>query len=224
MRNSLTILVAVTLLAGCKIDDDTSLLQNDEDTVAQGGRNSGGQSTNSSPNISGNPPPAVLAGEFYEFEPEATDPDGDSLTFSISNKPDWAMFETATGRLYGQPTLDNVGEYGDIVIIVSDGSTISSLAAFDISVTQAALGNVTLSWAAPTQNADGSPLTDLAGYKIYYGTNSGIYDHEISIDNPGTTTYLVENLVPNTYYFAATSLNSAGVESEYSGEAVRTVN
>ena len=224
MRNSLIILIAVLLLVGCKIDDDTSLLKNELDTLVEDGGNSGGQSANSSPNIGGNPPPAVLAGEFYEFEPEATDPDGDTLTFSISNKPSWAMFETATGRLYGQPTLDNVGEYGNIIIAVSDGSTINSLAAFDIAVTQAALGNVTLSWAAPTQNADGSPLTDLAGYKIYYGTSSGIYDHEISINNPGTTTYVVDNLVPDTYYFAATSFNSTGIESNYSGEAIRVIN
>jgi hypothetical protein len=215
---------AASLLCGCFIDEDTTLLQEEENTLVQEDGNSGGQSANSSPNIGGNPPPEVLAGEFYEFEPVATDPDGDTLTFSISNKPNWAMFETATGRLYGQPTLDNVGEYGNIVIAVSDGSTISSLAAFDIAVTQVALGNVTLSWAAPTQNADGSPLTDLAGYNIYYGTSSGVYDHEISIDNPGTTTYVVDNLVPDTYYFAATSFNSTGVESEYSGEAVRTVN
>ncbi len=224
MRNSLTILIAAMLLVGCMIDDDTSLFKNEEDTLAQGDGNSGSQPANSSPSIGGSPPPAVLAGEFYDFEPEATDPDGDTLTFSISNRPNWAVFETATGRLYGQPTLNNIGEYENIVIAVSDGSTFSALAAFDIAVTQAALGNVTLSWAAPTQNADGSPLTDLAGYKIYYGTSSGAYNHEISIDNPGTTTYVVDNLVPDTYYFAATSLNSTGVESEYSGEAVRTVN
>ena len=100
----------------------------------------------------------------------------------------------------------------------------NSLRAFSVTVSQAALGNVTLNWVAPTQNSDGSPLTDLVGYKIYYGTSSRTYDHEIQIDNPGTTTYVVDNLVPNTYYFAATSLNSSGIESDYSGEAVRTVN
>jgi hypothetical protein len=129
-----------------------------------------------------------------------------------------------TGRLYGQPTLDNLGIYDGIVISVSDGSASRSLPEFAIAVTQTALGKVTLSWVAPTQNADGSPLLDLAGYKIHYGKSSGIYDHEISIDNPSITTYVVDNLVPDTYYFSATSFNTSGVESEYSGEAVRTVN
>ena len=215
MRNSLIILLAGLLLCACKSDEGTSLVGNDLNTASP--------TENNSPNISGNPPPAILAGEFYDFEPDASDPDGDTLTFSVSNKPNWAIFEASTGRLYGQPTLDNIGEYGRIVIAVSDGIATSSLAAFNIAVTQVALGNVTLSWAAPTQNADGSALTDLAGYKIYYGKDSRKYDHEISIDNPGITTYVVDNLVPDTYYFAATSFNSTGVESEYSGEAVRTI-
>lgn len=216
MRNSLIVILAGLLLCGCKSDEGTSLVGNDSNTASTTGNNS--------PSISGNPPPAILAGEFYDFEPEASDPDGDTLTFSVANKPNWATFEASTGRLYGQPTLDNIGEYGGIVIAVSDGSATNSLAAFNIAVTQAALGNVTLSWIAPTQNADGSPLTDLAGYKIYYGKDSGTYDHEISIDNPGITTYVVDNLVPDTYYFAATSFSFTGVESAYSGEAVRIVN
>jgi hypothetical protein len=86
-------------------------------------------------------------------------------------------------------------------------------------------GSVTLSWQPPTENADGSPLTDLSGYNIYVGTTSNTYDYmEIRLDNPGLTAYVVDNLDPGTYYFAATSLNSSGVESSFSGEVVRTVN
>jgi hypothetical protein len=76
-----------------------------------------------------------------------------------------------------------------------------------------------LSWTAPTQYTDGSPLTDLAGYKIYYGTEPGNYSVTIQLDNPGLTTYVVEYLTPNTYYFAVTAINSTGIESQYSGEA-----
>ena len=65
---------------------------------------------------------------------------------------------------------------------------------------------------------------DLAGYKIFYGTSSGNYSHEILISNSGMTTYVVDNLVPDTYFFAAKSFNTSGVDSSYSGEAVRTVN
>jgi hypothetical protein len=216
VRNSLTILITALLLSGCLSDSGSSLVRNDDNTPDPSG--------NSSPSISGNPPPAVLVSEFYDFVPSASDPDGDSLTFTITNKPNWAVFDSSTGRLSGQPTLGNVGTNANIVISVSDGEASRSLRAFSVTVSQTALGNVTLSWVAPDQNADGSALTDLAGYKIFYGTSSGIYDHEIRLDNPGVTTHIVDNLVPGTYFFAAKSFNASGVDSSYSGEAVRTVN
>lgn len=216
MRNTLFVILAGSVLCGCLSSEGSGFHENNAAATDPSG--------NSSPTISGNPPPAILISEMYDFEPNAADSDGDSLTFQVTNKPNWANFDASTGRLYGQPTLGNVGTYGDIVISVSDGSASRSLQAFAVTVSQTALGNVTLSWVAPTQNADGSPLLDLAGYKIYYGKSSGVYDHEIQIDGPGTTTYVVDNLVPDTYYFAATSFNASRVESEYSGEAVRTVN
>ncbi len=216
MRNALIVLLAGSLLSGC-LDDEKSNFHGYESGADD-------QSGNNSPTISGNPPPEVLFGEMHDFEPDAIDPDGDALTFSITRKPGWANFDVSTGRLFGQPTQGDVGSYDGIVISVSDGKATISLPAFTITVGQSALGSVTLSWNAPTQNADGSPLLDLARYKIYYGRSSGIYDHEIQIDSPGTTTYVVDNLTPDTYFFAATSFNSANVESDYSGEAVRTVN
>jgi hypothetical protein len=86
-------------------------------------------------------------------------------------------------------------------------------------------GSVTLNWQPPTQNTDGSPLTDLSGYNIYIGTTSSNYDYmEIRLDNPGLTAYVVENLEPGTYYFAATAFNSTGIESAFSGEMVTTLN
>jgi hypothetical protein len=86
-------------------------------------------------------------------------------------------------------------------------------------------GSVTLAWQPPTENADGSALTDLSGYNIYVGTISNNYEYmEVRLDNPGLTAYVVENLEPGTYYFAATAFNSSGVESAFSGEVVRTVN
>ncbi len=81
------------------------------------------------------------------------------------------------------------------------------------------IGAVTLSWTAPTLNTDGSPLSDLAGYNIYYGTEPGNYSVTIHVDNPGLTTYVVEYLTPNDYYFVVTAINSNGIESRYSGEA-----
>ena len=123
----------------------------------------------------------------------------------------------------GTPTDADVGVYSNIVISVSDGQETVSLAPFSISVEAISLGSATLSWTAPTQNEDGTDLTDLAGYKLYWGTTPGTYPNSVTIDNPTVTTYIVENLAPGTYEFVATSFNTSGVESRYSGAATKVI-
>ena len=85
-------------------------------------------------------------------------------------------------------------------------------------------GAVTLNWTPPTENTDGTPLTNLAGYDIHYGTESGDYTQAISVENPGLATYVVDNLTPGTYYFSVSAVNSAGTESPGSSEVALTVN
>ena len=178
---------------------------------------------NSVPLISGDPPTVAVMSDAYTFAPSASDADGDTLNFSIRNKPSWASFDTATGRLSGIPQFGDVGTYDGIVVSVSDGSAAASLPAFSINVSQDGLGSVTLEWLPPESNTDGSYAGDLAGYVIYWGTESGNYDQQVRIDNVGLTAYVVDSLEPDTYYFTATAFNSDGVESEYSNEVVRTV-
>ena len=85
---------------------------------------------NRAPTINGTPPTSVTAGAAYSFTPSAADPDNDTLGYTIQNKPTWAAFDTATGRLSGTPTSQNVGSFSNIVITVSDGTANASLAAF----------------------------------------------------------------------------------------------
>jgi len=210
-------LAAAVILCGC-------LSQTQQKSFSGSSSDPGSGNSNNPPTISGNPKRGVTMNEMYDFTPNASDSDGDPLTFQIQNKPSWADFDSKTGELSGQPTLGDVGTFSNIVISVSDGEDKASLSAFTITVSQTSLGSVTLSWSAPTQNTDGTPLTNLAGYRLYFGKTSRQYDNEITIDSPGITTYVVDNLSPDTYYFAATAVNSSGMESPYSGEAVRTVN
>jgi len=178
---------------------------------------------NSPPRLAGTPPPIVLHGTQYVFQPEATDDDGDILHFSITNPPPWATFEATTGRLEGTPTEADIGVYDDIVIAATDGADDASIGPFSIEVTAVAGGAAELSWEAPTENEDGSPLTDLAGYKIYWGTQPDEYTNSVTIDNPAVVTYVLENLVPATYYFVATAFNADGTESEPSEVATLTI-
>lgn len=180
--------------------------------------------SNTAPKISGTPLTAVNAGNAYSFTPTASDANGDTLAFSILNKPVWASFSTVSGKLSGTPSAAQVGSYANIVISVSDGKVKTSLAAFAINVTATSAGAATLSWVAPTSNIDGSALTNLSGYRIYYGTSSGALTQTIQVNNASVSTYVVENLSPATYYFAVKAITSAGAESGLSNIASRAVN
>ena len=191
-------------------------------------RNGGEQPTvspppNTPPTISGNPPSQINANDFYDFTPTASDPDGNVLIFTGDGIPDWANLNPNTGRLSGTPGDTHVGTYSGITIMASDDSASDTLGPFSITVEAVSLGSVTLNWAAPTQNEDGTPLTDLSGYKFYWGTSTGNYPNSVTLNNPGLTTYVVDNLAPGTYEFVATSFNTSGIESAYSNPATKTV-
>lgn len=212
---SLFIIFSSFAIAGCLEGESSS-----SDAAAP----PGSDSPNNPPTISGSPASQVVVGNNYAFTPTASDADGDSLTFSIENRPGWMQFDMTTGRLSGAAVQGLEGTYAGIRISVSDGTASASLPQFGIDVTQTAMGSVTLSWTAPVDNQDGSPLTDLGSYTIYYGSESGSYTDSVDVNNAGTTTFVVDNLVPDTYYFAITASNNAGAESGYSNEAVYSVN
>jgi hypothetical protein len=94
---------------------------------------------NHAPTISGTPLTTTAEDASYSFTPTANDVEtGDTLTFSIINKPDWASFNTSTGTLSGTPVNANVGITTGIVISVSDGAATASLPSFDLTVTNTA--------------------------------------------------------------------------------------
>ncbi|MET0984943.1 MAG: putative Ig domain-containing protein [Steroidobacteraceae bacterium] len=179
--------------------------------------------TNRAPVISGTPASSVNAGNAYSFAPAVSDADGDALTFSIANKPAWATFNAGTGRLSGTPTAAQVGSYGNVAITVSDGKAAANLAPFAIAVVQVSSGNASISWTPPTQNTDGSALTNLAGYRIYYGTSANAMTQVVQVANAGMTNYVLENLSPATYYFALKAYNAAGAESTQSNVVSKSV-
>jgi hypothetical protein len=188
------------------------------------GSGGGGTTADGAPTISGTPTGSVLQGQSYLFQPSASDPDNDPLTYSVANKPAWAAFSMTTGALSGTPSAADVGTYSNVTISVSDGrGGSSSLTSFSISVVDVASGSVTLSWTPPTTNEDGSALSDLAGYRVYWGTTQGVYPNSAPIDNPGTATYVLDNLTPNKYYFVATAIDTSGNESTFSAVATKTI-
>jgi hypothetical protein len=88
----------------------------------------------------------------------------------------------------------------------------------------ASTGNATLSWSAPSENTNGYALTDLGGFKIYYGTAPTQLTNSIALTNPGLLTYVLTELpIGTTYYFAVIAVTTTGVESALSQTVSSTI-
>ena len=170
---------------------------------------------NQPPVISGTPAASVRAGQAYGFTPTASDPEGQTIGFAIVNKPVWATFDAATGRLSGTPVSTQVGTYSNIIITVSDGRASATLAPFSITV-QPVSRSATVSWTPPTTYVDGSPITNLAGFRIFYGRSLIGFTQSVTIPSPAITSAMIEGLSSGTWYFAVKAYTTSNVESDFS--------
>ena len=84
-------------------------------------------------------------------------------------------------------------------------------------------GSATLRWAEPTSNTNGTPLTNLAGFHIYYGTSPSNLTSNVQIANAAAMGYTINNLPAGTWYFSINAYTSAGVESAVSNIASKTI-
>jgi putative Ig domain-containing protein len=170
------------------------------------------------PTISGTPSTSATAGTAYTFQPTAAGPAGMTLSFSVQNKPAWANFSIATGQLTGTPSSTQTGSYSNIVVSVSDGQASSALAPFTISVagTTATTGSATVNWVPPTQNTNGSALTNLAGVILYYGTAPASLTQSVKLASASQISYTIANLTAGTWYFGGVAYTNTGVQSAMS--------
>lgn len=224
--------IASLLVAGCAPDDQIVPVGQ---APAQGGSSPPPQPqpdppppppppVNRAPSITGSPATAAVVGSPYTFAPGASDADGDALVWSISGKPQDAIFSTATGTLTWTPAQP--GTFAGIVITVTDARGAStSLAPFAINVgTQAVSGSATLSWSPPTSYTDGSalPASELSAYRIYSATDAAALERVAEVDSR-TTSFIATNLVAGTHYFAVTAVTAGGEESSFSGVGSKVI-
>jgi len=181
--------------------------------------------SNSSVKISGTPASSIEAGSYFSFRPTVSAPAGARLTFSITSKPAWASFNTTNGTLSGTPSASNVAKFSNIAIKVTDSKTSATTPAFAITVTKASTGNgnALLSWIRPSKNTDGSALTNLAGYRIHYGTSLSSLGKQLTVGGSGTTSASIEGLGAGTWYFAVVAYTTAGIESAMSATASKII-
>jgi hypothetical protein len=181
---------------------------------------------NQAPTISGDATATAQVGALYEYQPAASDPDGDRLTFSATNLPPWATFDTSTGKIRGTPAATDLGEYEGITITVADAARQAATQPFSITVVAAPngpTGVAELQWEKPPSKCDGSPLDDLAGYRIVYGRNAEDLDHSIFLSDPSTTSYAFSTLSEGIWYFAVIAVNANGLEGPPSTAAMKSI-
>jgi Putative Ig domain len=177
---------------------------------------------NTAPTITGTPSQSATVGAAFSFVPVGKDANGDALAYSIVNKPSWASFSTATGAISGTPTA--AGTFANIVISVSDGKAKTALPAFTLTVAAPVKKSaVTLSWKAPTSNEDFSNLTDLAGYRVMYGTSADKMTNKLEVPGATMTSVRLEELVSGTYFFAVKAYRKDGVESNLTETVWKTL-
>ena len=221
----LVCLSASALLSGCGGGDSSSPGASAGSTSSSAPPSSTGTSVPTI-KLSGTPPTSVVVGNPYAFQPTASITGG-TATFAASGLPGWASFNSTTGEISGTPTASYAGTTAAITISASDGSATASLAPFKIDVTAASTtptaGSATLSWTIPTDNTNGTPATNLAGFHIYYGTTPGALHSVITVSGTSTTTYEISNLTSGTYYFEVAAYNSSGVDGVVSNEGSKII-
>jgi hypothetical protein len=182
---------------------------------------------NAAPVIAGAADAYARVGETYLFQPTATDADGDALRFTAENLPPWASIDPTNGRVSGTPGENDVGVYEAIRIAVADAGRSSFSTPFSITVVDdmvtAGTGYAALRWEVPAAKVDGSPLDDLAGYRILYGRHADDLDQSVLIGDPNVTSFEFTTLQTGIWYFAVVAVSASGLEGPPTVTATKSI-
>jgi len=106
--------------------------------------------------------------------------------------------------------------------ITCTGSAGSATESATVSVESSTSGTATLSWSPPTANTNGTPLTPLSGYTIFYGTSATHLTHSIFVSGANTVSYEIKGLTAGTWYFAVAADAKDGTQSAMSALGSKT--
>jgi hypothetical protein len=161
---------------------------------------------------------AVAGTDYTSKQGELTWANGDAapktFTIPISNaKPFTGAKTIAVALAAPQGALLLQGSTSAIITISGDGSTPA----------QPATGSATLTWSAPTLETNGSPITGLAGFNIYYGNSPTTLTRVVAVNTPSASSYQISSLAAGTWYFAVAAYNEQAEESPRSEVVSKTI-
>lgn len=152
--------------------------------------------------------------------------DPEQVAVGASSTLNWSVSAadscTATGGWSGERALSGSAGTGPLQQTTSFGLSCSGPGGNALRSVSVEVLDKTLRWRAPTQNVDGTPITDLGGYVVYWGTQSRNYTSSHRIEDPAVTEWEAD-IAPNTYYFALTAFDGDGNESGYSNEVRKII-
>ena len=82
-----------------------------------------------------------------------------------------------------------------------------------------------LSWVAPSEREDGTglSLSEIAGFRIYYGAETGVYQNQLNVNDSSATQAVLASIPSGTYFVVVTTVDTEGRESVFSSEVVVTL-
>ena len=196
---------------------------------------------------------AVISGADNSSVTEDVDPDSDNLletngklNITDSDPGEAAFIATTINGNYGGLIIDAAGNWAyaannnqTVIQNLNTGTTLSDnliVRSFDgtshsVSITISGAdetntpADISLSWVAPVEREDNAPisLSEIAGYKIYYGSAQGLYPDSVTVNDGSAVDYIFQNFAAGTYYFVVTTIDTAGRESGYSTEVIFTI-
>jgi hypothetical protein len=122
----------------------------------------------------------------------------------------------AVGLLLGTTGCNSDSNYTGSGVSASNDSVLPSYSGSTSNTT-------ILSWTPPTERTDDSALTNLAGFRIYYGKSLNVMTRIIDVRNPGQTSQFIDGLDKGTWYFAVTAYTTDGLESDMSALGAKRI-
>jgi len=194
--------------------------------------------------------PAVITGVDSGSVTEDVDPDADNLlevggklNITDSDAGEAAFIAKTVNGSYGSLVIDAVGNWNyaannsqaviqnlvtgaalkeNLIVSSIDGTT-HTVVIIIVGADEIGTISVSLSWVAPSEREDATPisLSEIAGYKVYYGTTQGQYSEVVVVNDGIAEGYTLTGLVADTYYFVVTTFDTEGRESQYSSEVIK---
>jgi hypothetical protein len=103
------------------------------------------------------------------------------------------------------------------------GGSASQSTTVTVTPATATTGTATLTWAAPMTNTNGTPVTALSGYTLYYGTSASSLTQSMVVSGGATTSYTITGLASGTWYFAVAADAADGTQSARSNVGSKTL-